>query len=259
MPQEIRDVVAAINQLLARLKESIAGQELFIANASHQLRTPLAALQAQSELALREADSEEAKKSLSKILSATQHSSRLANQLLNLARAQHDSSEPQHEERFDVAELAAELTGEWVPEALAKQFDLGFEGPTRGLWVKGNPTLVREMLANLIDNALRYCPDGTCISVRTDARDAGEVVLEVEDDGPGIPEEKHVAVFDRFVRLSEQAEGGCGLGLAIVQEIAERHGGDVALHTAPSGGLLVRVVLPEASADSEALQATSVS
>ena len=253
MPQEIRDVVAAINQLLARLKVSIASQEQFIANASHQLRTPLAALQAQSEVALREADSEESKESLGKILSATQHSSRLANQLLNLARAQHDSSEPKHEERFDVAELAAELTGEWVPEALAKHFDLGFEGPTRGLWVKGNPTLLREMLANLIDNALRYCPGGTCISVRTRATGgAGEVVLEVEDDGPGIPKDKRVAVFDRFVRLSEQAEGGCGLGLAIVQEIAERHGGEVALHTAPSGGLLVRIVLPGAFAESAA-------
>lgn len=260
MPQEIRDVVAAINQLLARLKESIASQELFITNASHQLRTPLAALQAQSELALREADSEKCKKSLSKILSATQHSSRLANQLLNLARAQHDSSEPKHAEKFDVAELAAELTGEWMPDALARQFDLGFEGPTQGLWVKGSPTLLREMLANLIDNSLRYCPAGTRISVRTAApENAGEVVLEVEDDGPGIPEDKRMAVFDRFVRLSEQAEGGCGLGLAIVQEIAERHGGEVALHTAPSGGLLVRILLPDASADSAALQAISES
>ncbi len=258
MPQEIRDVVAAINQLLARLKVSIASQELFIANASHQLRTPLAALQAQSELALREADSAEAKESLGKILKATQHSSRLANQLLNLARAQHDRNGPEHEERIDVAQLAAELTGDWVQEALAKRFDLGFEGPTRGLWVEGSPTLVREMLTNLIDNALRYCPEGSAITVRTVAAGKpGQVVLEVEDDGPGIPQDKRSAVFDRFVRLSDQVEGGCGLGLAIVEEIAERHGGQVALHTAPSGGLLVRILLPEAPADPAMARATS--
>ena len=245
MPQEIRDVVAAINQLLERLKESIARQEQFIANASHQLRTPLAALQAQSELALREADSEGSRESLGKIVSATRHSSRLATQLLNLARAQHDSGGPQRLERLDIAELAAEVTGDWVREALTRQFDLGFEGPTRGLWVKGDRTLLREMLANLIDNALRYCPDGASVTLRAGAAgNPSEVVLEVEDDGPGIPEDKHAAVFDRFVRLAEQAEGGSGLGLAIVREIANRHNGSVTLHTAPSGGLLVRIVLP---------------
>ena len=258
MPEEIRDVVAAINQLLARLKESIASQEQLIANASHQLRTPLAALQVQSELALREADSERSKESLGKILSATQHSSRLANQLLNLARAQHDGTRPQYEERIDVAELAAELTGDWVQKALTRQFDLGFEGPTQGLWINGHPTLIREMLTNLIDNALRYCPDGTSITVRTGVTgNPGEAVIEVEDDGPGIPTDKRAAVFDRFVRLAEQDEGGCGLGLAIVREIAERHGGDVELHTALSGGLLVRIVLPGASAPSATVQATS--
>ena len=245
MPQEIREVVAAINQLLGRLKDSIARQEQFIANASHQLRTPLAALQAQSELALREADSEGAKAALGKIVGATRHSSHLANQLLNLARAQHDGGGPEGMERLDIAALAAEVARDWVREALTRQFDLGFEGPTRGLWVRGDRTLLREMLANPIDNALRYCPEGASVTLRAHAEgNPGEVVLEIEDDGPGIPEDKRAVVFDRFVRLSEQDEGGAGLGLAIVQEIADRHNGSVSLHAAPSGGLLVRIVLP---------------
>lgn len=245
MPQEIREVVAAINQLLARLKESIASNEHFIANASHQLRTPLAALQAQAELAWREAEDETSKEALAKILSATRHSSRLANQLLSLARAQPESGEQQHEERFDVAALAAALTGEWVQRALAKGTDLGFEGPTRGIVAQGNPTLLREMLANLIDNAIRYCPRDARVTVRLGIADnPGELLLEVEDDGPGIPVAQREAVFDRFMRLAEQEEGGCGLGLAIVREIAQRHRGHVTLETAASGGLLVQVVLP---------------
>ena len=258
MPQEIRDVVAAINQLLARLKDSIASKERFIANASHQLRTPLAALQAQAELAWREADSEASKESLAKILSATQNSSRLANQLLSLARAQPDSGGPQFEERVDLAEHAAGMTAEWVQQALAKDIDLGFDGPTRGLWVQGDPTLLREMLANLIDNAIRYCPRTAYVTVRSGiSENPGDVVLEVEDDGPGIPEDKREAVFDRFVRLAEHEEGGCGLGLAIVREIAQRHGGDVTLHEGVSGGLLVRVVLPKSPAGAATGQPSS--
>ena len=248
MPQEIRDVVAAINHLLARLKESIATNEQFIANASHQLRTPLAGLQAQVELAWRDAEDGQVKDSLARILGASRHSSRLANQLLSLARAQPDTGGRRPDERVDAAALAATLTGDWVGSALARNIDLGFEGATQGLWLRGNPTLLREMLANLIDNAIRYCPEHARVTVRADA-DAGDVVLEVEDNGPGIPEEERETVFDRFVRLAEHEEGGCGLGLAIVREIAQRHGGDVALHTAPSGGVLARVMLRGIDAD----------
>ena len=258
MPQEITDVVAAINQLLARLKDSIASKERFIANASHQLRTPLAALQAQAELAWREADSKESKESLAKILSATQSSSRLANQLLSLARAQPDSGGTHYEEQLDVADLASSLTADWVQPALDKKIDLGFEGPTRGLQIQGDPTLLREMLTNLIDNAIRYCPQDAYVTVRTStAENPGEVILEVEDNGPGIPEENRETVFDRFVRLAEQEEEGCGLGLSIVQETAERHGGNVTLHTAASGGLLVRVALPEPPSDPATAQPAS--
>lgn len=245
MPQEIREVVAAINQLLERLKESIAANEQFIANASHQLRTPLAALQAQAELALREAENADSRDTLEKILGATRHSSRLANQLLSLARAQPESGSQPRQEPVDVARLAANATAEWVQKALAKNIDLGFEGPTEGRRILGNPTLLGEMVANLIDNGIRYCPQEARVTVRTGISDnPGDMVLEVEDDGPGIPQEQREAVFDRFVRLAEHNEGGCGLGLAIVREIARRHGGEVALHAARSGGTLVRVVLP---------------
>ncbi len=245
MPQEIREVVAAINQLLERLKESIAANEEFIANASHQLRTPLAALQAQAELAVREAENADSRDTLEKILGATRRSSRLANQLLSLARAQPVSGGQPRQETVDAARLAADSTAEWVQKALAKDIDLGFEGPTQGCWIPGNPTLLGEMLANLIDNSIRYCPNQARVTVRTGIADnPGEMVLEVEDDGPGIPQDQREAVFERFVRLAEHDEGGCGLGLAIVREIARRHGGDVAVRAAPSGGALVRVVLP---------------
>ncbi len=253
MPREVRRVVAALNQLLARLSESIGSSQRFIANASHQLRTPLAALQAQTELALREVEDTRARQSLDRLLGTTRQTSRLASQLLTLARTKPESGGQRGMDRIDLGDLAADLCREWVPRALAKDIDLGFEGPPNGAAVLGNRTMLREMLANVVDNAIRYCPAEARVTVRVQAAaNPGKVVLEVEDDGPGIAADRREEVFERFVRLSEEDEDGCGLGLAIVREIAETHGGAATIEPTPAGtGVRLRIALPAAGADGD--------
>ncbi len=233
-PSEVHALVQAINGLLGEVERSVVQEKRFINDAAHQLRTPLAGLISQVELAQRETHDPVLGARLTKVLTGAERSAHLVHQLLTLARNEtHARREP-----LDLAELARDVAREWTPRAMAAGVDLGYEG-VEHLPLDGDALQLREALANLIDNALRYTPRGSSVTLRVTARGSG-AELAVEDNGPGLTDEEMAHVFQRFWRASEMP-GGCGLGLAIVREIARRHGGDAVVERATPHGL--RVVL----------------
>ena len=194
------------------------------------------------ERALLASDNESIRPALAQLQSSSRRVNRLVNQLLTLARAE-PGSDPQHDlTTLDLSKLVQETCREWVPDALAKDVDLGFAGETGPVVVTGHELLLAELLNNLIDNALRYAAlPGSSITVRLTSNPHAEIA--VEDEGPGIPDSERGRVFERFHRLPGSPTGGCGLGLAIVREIALLHGGEVFAETRPSGsGAVFRVV-----------------
>lgn len=233
-PEEVSPLVAAINDLLSRLDRSIGAQRHFLADAAHQLKTPLAGLRMQAELAQRDVESGDVrsvKRSLEQIARSSQQAAHMVNQLLSMARAE-DTGETRRVQPFDLAELATEVVRDFVPRALAKGLDLGYEGPAAGQaaapQIVGEGVLVRELIRNLVDNAVQYTPGGGTVTVRLLPDPYGHVaVLQVEDNGPGIPESERELVFQPFYRALGTEVDGSGLGLAIVREIAERQGGSV--------------------------------
>jgi len=249
-PQELRSLARALNDLLAAVHESVAAQRRFVNDAAHQLRTPLAGLKSQTELALGENADPALQARLQRVHESAVRSAHLVNQLLSLARAEPESALARQNARIDLRELARELTAEWVPKALQAGIDLGLDdgGETAApVWVTGHALLLREALQNLIDNAIRYAGAGSEVTVSA-WRDNGQAVVQVADTGPGIPPDLHRAVFERFVRATHEGSG-CGLGLAIVKSIAERHAGSVSLSTVQPHGLQVRIALPLARAE----------
>ena len=244
-PQELRSLARSLNDLLAAVHESVAAQRRFVNDAAHQLRTPLAGLKSQTELALDENVDPARQPRLQRVHESAVRSAHLVNQLLSLARAEPESALAQHNARVDLRELAREVTAEWVPKALQAGVDLGLDdaGETAlPVVVQGHPLLIREALQNLIDNAIRYAGASSEVTVGV-LRDGSSGVLQVSDTGPGIPPDLHRAVFERFVRATHEGSG-CGLGLAIVKSIAERHGGRVALAGMTPHGLQVSIALP---------------
>ena len=225
-PDEVAPLVAAFNELLSRLEHNLVTQKRFIADAAHQMKTPLAGLRTQAELALRETDPQDLRRSLRQIAASTERATHLINQLLALARAEHQSTDLTAFEAVDLVQVARELVRDWVPQAIVRGIDLGYEGPDKPLVVVGLPLLLRELLKNLIDNALRYTPahlsPPATITVRV-RREADSAFIEVEDTGPGIPERERPLIFDRFYRVLGTNVDGSGLGLSIVREIVEQH------------------------------------
>ncbi len=264
VPEEVAPLIRAINQLMLRLDASLKGQQRFIANAAHQLRTPLAGLKTQTELALRQsthaADARELRTSLTQMLLSTERAARMVNQLLALTRAERGGAGQSlptiTHVRLDA--LVRDQVCEWVPTALARRIDLGCdEERAAAIEIDGDPVLLAELVGNLIDNALRYTPGGGVINVhvRPPAAETPTVgaTLIVEDSGPGIPEEERELVFERFYRvLGSDPEGrnldGSGLGLAIVREIAAKHHARVSIGDAPGGGAVFTVVFPHLGA-----------
>ncbi|WP_199541687.1 sensor histidine kinase [Paraburkholderia kururiensis] len=251
-PPEIEPLVTSFNDLLTRLEQNMELQKRFIADAAHQMKTPLAGLRTQAELALRQETPAEVHRSLQQIATSSEHAARLVTQLLALARAENRLS-GQIFTAVDVGEVARNAVRDWVQAALVKQMDLGYEGPDSAdpkIEVEGHPVMLREMLSNLIDNAMRYTPAGGRITVRVrpDAA-AGVVHLEVEDTGPGIPLAERERVTERFYRILGREGDGSGLGLAIVKEIATMHGGTLTIEdnvyqeTPRMAGTLVRITL----------------
>ncbi|WP_413816408.1 sensor histidine kinase N-terminal domain-containing protein [Pigmentiphaga sp.] len=232
VPQEIAPLVGAMNDLLQRLSANVAAQKRFVADAAHQLKTPLAGIRTQAELALRNASPEDMEASLRHLIAGAERATRLVNQLLALARAEDTGSPVDTSTRVDLQEVASEQTQHWVHEAMERGIDLGLEGTEGPVPVVGDALLLAELLNNLIDNALRYTPRGGTVTVRVMAQDDGPA-LEIEDSGPGIPPEERELVFDRFYRILGSNAEGSGLGLAIVREIAQRHGAALTISDNP--------------------------
>lgn len=240
-PEEVSPLVRAINDLLMRLDQSIARQKHFLADAAHQLKTPLAGLRTQAELAQREIDAgqrepQALKKSLQQIAFSSQRAAHMVNQLLAMARAE-DQEQAAQRAPVNLSRLAAEVVRDFVPRALEKRIDLGYEGPEprapNHLMVRGHALLLREMIRNLVDNALQYTPAGGTVTVRIVEDPFGQVVvLQVEDSGPGIPPAERELVFRPFYRALGTDVEGSGLGLAIVREIVHQHRGEIALEDA---------------------------
>ncbi|HMN57197.1 MAG TPA: sensor histidine kinase N-terminal domain-containing protein [Ottowia sp.] len=243
VPQEVGPLVDSVNELLTRLKDSIATQKRFLADAAHQLKTPLAGLRMQADLAQR-ADASEAdlKQSLQQIGRASMRATHTVNQLLALARAESGSTELARQP-CDLAAITRDAVQEAVPRALRQRIDLGYDGPppgTPGTVLTGNATLLHELVRNLVDNALKYTPSEPAqpgvVTVRLrigglhDAR-----VLQVEDNGPGIPAAERAHVLQPFYRVLGSAVDGSGLGLSIVDEIARQHRATVAVDDAHPG------------------------
>lgn len=223
MPEELSPLLESFNELLLRLDASLGSQKRFIADAAHQMKTPLAGLRTQAELALRETDPQEQHRRLRQLAIGSERTAHLVNQLLSLARTENvRSSGPG--ERLDLTPLTREIVGEWVAQAIRRGIDLGYENDIGATPVLGHEFLLREMFANLIDNALRYTPRGGSVTVRLRAVIDGQVCVEIEDTGPGIAQAERELVFERFYRVLGSNIDGSGLGLAIVREIALQHG-----------------------------------
>lgn len=246
VPQEVAPLVAGMNDLLRRLAANIETQQRFVADAAHQLKTPLAGMRTQAELALRTNDKQDIDTCLHHLLSGTERATRVVNQLLAMARAEDKGVLPPLNERLDLNVLASEQTFEWIPVAQQRNIDLGFEESETPAYFHGNSFLLTELLSNLLDNALRYTPVGGTVTVRV-TQTAGLTILEVEDSGPGIPEQDRLRVFDRFYRVLGTQTDGSGLGLAIVRQIALLHQASIEILDNPrqtgetTPGTLIRI------------------
>ncbi|KVV41724.1 histidine kinase [Burkholderia ubonensis] len=264
VPLEIRPLTSAMNALLGRLKTALDAQRKFIADAAHQLRTPLTAVKLHAEQAAIARDPQQTFTAVRELRAAADRAVRLSNQLLSLARAEPGEQAARFVD-VDLAAMAFETGAEWVPRALAAHVDLGFQrsdeprDDDQTLLVRGNPVLLREVIANLLDNALKYVPlarpHGARITVNVGRAtlDAGTPAAEivVEDNGPGVPANQQADLFKRFFRGDAQSgsgvETGAGLGLAIVHDIIAMHGGSVSYADAPEGGSRFVVKVPLAA------------
>ncbi|XLY89635.1 sensor histidine kinase [Ectopseudomonas mendocina] len=240
LPREVLPLVETLNQFNERLQGLFERQSQFIADAAHELRTPLAALKARITLGLRAEQPEEWRSTLEQVAQQGDRLTSLANQLLSLARIESGARAITEggAQSIDLSQLARELGLAMAPLAHARGVALALEAD-QVVWIDGDPTLLNELLNNLLDNALAHTPAGGNLIIRALAPS----VLEVEDDGPGIPEAEHEKVFERFYRRSNLGNGA-GLGLAIVGEICRAHQARISLHQARPHGLRVRIEFP---------------
>jgi len=241
MPAEMMPLIEALNALIAKLDAAALAHRTFIANAAHQLRTPLTALQLQAEQALHCGSVEEMREAVARLQDVVHRAGRLANQLLLLSRAEPEAQSGANRHRTDLYELAFETARGWVPAAMAAQIDLGFDEGSAHALVDIDEALVAEALNNLLDNALKYCPARTRVTVSV--RLTPQPTVIVEDTGRGIAPAERSRVVQRFYR-GDHATGGTGLGLAIANEIALAHAGAFAITDAPGGGARFEMRFP---------------
>jgi two-component system, OmpR family, sensor kinase len=243
LPQEVRPVVRALNALLSRLSAALDTQKAFVADAAHELRTPLAAVQIQAQLVGRAQDDDTRREALKDLHEGIARATRLAEQLLALARSEPDAKAARAS--VDLSALLDDCVRNYVLVAQERGVDLGIEASEPST-VTGDPDALRVMFNNLIDNATKYTPRGGRVDVCLKLNDGHPIVL-IADTGPGIPQEERERVFDRFYRVGEGVNrartdvSGSGLGLAIVRRIADQHGARVTLKESSAGGLVVEV------------------
>lgn len=244
IPEEIKPVIDELNKLFFRLKEGFEREKRFAADAAHELRTPLAAIKTQAQVALRSNDIEEKNQSLQKLIASVNRSTHIVQQLLIMSRLVPEAAHIDEKDNVNLSRLTREILAMLAASAVEKQIDLEFESASEHLIVYGNPTALGILIRNLVDNSIRYCNEHGHIMVRL-MKQKNEVILEVSDDGPGIPTKLKARVFERFFRVLGNKSPGSGLGLAIVQQICELHHGRVTLDSPAQGtGLIVKVFLP---------------
>jgi two-component system, OmpR family, sensor histidine kinase TctE len=233
LPREARVLATRINELIARLGTVIGAQKRFVADAAHQLRTPLAAVLLHAERAERAADPQSERLALRALHGAVERAARLIQQLLTLARTEPEATAAVEFGRVDLTALARRVGEEWIARALEQELDFGLVVPQEPVWVRGDERLLSELLSNLIDNAFRYGRADGRVTLTVDAEGAPR--LTVEDDGPGIPAAERQKIFERFYRLPSAGGDGCGLGLSIVHEIALLHDAQVEVSSGDAG------------------------
>lgn len=247
VPTEVSSLVEAINELMTRLGEAIEAQRRFAGNAGHQLRTPLSVIKTWLGIADRSSDRHELKDALEAANQAASEAERVIAQLFVLARIDAGAAARTEPEAMDLALIARDATRERVPVALAAGIDLGHEGCTEGIMIRGDRVLVEELVLNLIDNAIRHAGTGSSATVSVSSTDK-EALLMVCDDGPGIAADQRKAALQRFSPLATR-HSGAGLGLSIAVEIARAHGGRIELADGAGGrGLTVRAIFPRTAA-----------
>ncbi|TVO58794.1 sensor histidine kinase [Denitromonas halophila] len=241
VPSEVRPLIDAINHHTDRLSTMMAARRRLLADAAHQIRTPLAVLSTQIEYGQRQSEPAEIQHTFKSLLGTIHSTRRMADQLLALSHAESLEQSPRDRTAVDMHQLAKEVCLEQAPLALQKRIELAFEGDGEAP-VRGNAQMLRELISNLLDNAIRYSPPETQVVVATGCLN-GVVALSVGDEGPGIPPAERDKVFQRFYRILGQGTApGSGLGLAIVQEIVSSHGGQITLdQTSAAGGLTILV------------------
>ena len=239
---EVRALTDTINILLGKLSAAIVSQQRFIANAAHQLRTPLAGLKLQAERAQREENILTMRPALSQIQNSADRVSHMITQLLALARS--GPIEGSHQmEKIDLYHLAKMICIEWIPKALEKDMEISFDAADQSHFVNGDKVLLTELLANLLDNAIAYGHKQGNIHVKLTSQPI--LCLSIEDDGPGIQDFERDKIFERFYRIPGSSGDGCGLGLAIVKEIADLHQVKLLLLSSNSGGTRIDLQFEE--------------
>ena len=233
LPREARVLSERINDLLARLGSALSAQKRFVADAAHQLRTPLAAVMLHTERAQRAPDITAEREALQSLHRSVERAARMCQQLLSLARTEPEASNAVEFKTVDLVALARRVGEEWIPRALKRDVDFGLVAPETPVQVTGDERLLGEALSNLIDNALRYGKPAGRVSVIVEG--GRQPKLAVQDDGPGIPEEERVRIFERFYRMEGADGDGCGLGLSIVNEVARLHSSRVEVSTGSDG------------------------
>jgi two-component system OmpR family sensor kinase len=238
LPDEIRPLVHELNLLFGRVRQAFDAQKNFVAEAAHELRSPLAALRLQVQGLQRAHDDATRRLAAERLLAGIDRATRLVEQLLMLARQQAQPSSGQPAQPVSLAALAAQVVADAAVRAASRRIDLGLNEADAGE-VSGHPEPLRILLGNLVDNALKYTPEGGTVDV-TVRRESGQLVLAVEDSGPGIPEADRARVLDRFYRVPGSPANGSGLGLAIASAIAQLHGASLQLDRSPRlGGLRI--------------------
>lgn len=244
VPEEIKPVIDELNELFFRLKEGFEREKRFAADAAHELRTPLAALKAQAQVALNISNIDEKNLALHKLISSVNRSTHIVQQLLTMSRLVPEAASINDLTEVDLPKITREILAMLVPAAIERQIELEFEPDKNIPYFAGNPTAISILIRNLVDNAIRYCNEGGHVVVKV-YQQQHEIVLEVQDNGPGIPIELQSRVFERFFRVLGNKSPGSGLGMAIVQQITTLHNGRVILESPSIGtGLIVKVFFP---------------
>jgi two-component system sensor histidine kinase TctE len=248
VPAEVLPLIDAINNHISRQADMMHARRRFLADAAHQIRTPLAVLGTQAEYGGRQCDPDEMRSTFASMLRSIRGTRHMANQMLALARAEQATDLIKDRTALDFADLVRDVAGDFAALALTKNIDLAFEAPDSPAYIRGNAIMLREMVSNLADNALRYTPEGGHVTLSVSS-DQAKLTLRVSDDGPGIPAAERNKVFQRFYRILGSGDTeGSGLGLCIVREICLAHGGAIELTTGPAArGLVAEITFPHSA------------